>query len=145
MHLYRFSTGNPEGFDAFYVYTHEQLFSQEEFEAFAEEFLAESFEKTHKKEGFAAEDLEHVDNRFQEKGFKRIVYTALYDFEPYWNKKNIKSERLRIAIDLPDNYCKLCKREGESKETCLYYMDNHDKRMSPSEECMFILEKKNSE
>lgn len=108
MFLYKFSTGNPEGFDSFYVLTHEKEFSQEEFEAMAEQWIAESYEANHKRAGFAHLDTEYVEKAIEASGFKHIDYKASYDFEPYWGQSRIKSQRLLNAINKTENYCKMC-------------------------------------
>lgn len=129
MHLYKISTGNPEGFEAYYVYTHDYEFNQNEFVDMVEEIFAEAYEAQHKKDGCAYLDLGYVKQKMEEKGFKKIQYTAAYDFEPHCGKSLIRSQRLLKAIDLPDNYCTICEKYTSrdintlerQKETCSMY------------------------
>ena len=108
MFLYKVSTGNPEGYDTFLVFTSIQAYSQAQFESMVEECIIKVYEKSQKEQGFSSIDTDYLEELLKQQGLEKVTYTAAYDFEPYWGKTRIKSQRLLEIMDKPDNYCITC-------------------------------------
>lgn len=103
MNHYRISTGDPEGTSWSIDIDHEKVFTREEFDAIAEEALVYAFEKEHEKRKLAFVhdvEIEFVLEYLKSKGFVASEnMTASYYLEPYWNKDDVKSTKLRQWID----------------------------------------------
>lgn len=97
MYIYQLAQGNPEGTDYSFTLTHDQKFSDEEFQEICETSIVEALEKKGKTEEYVTlsfVDTEILAEILEQKGFKPVEITESYYLEPFWGKEHIKNEKL---------------------------------------------------
>jgi len=97
MYLYQLSQGNPEGTDYTLSLSHEQLFTDDQFQEICEAAIVETLERQCDKDTFVALsciDCDMLFSIFTTKGFQRTEISSSYYLEPYWGKDSIKNKEL---------------------------------------------------
>jgi hypothetical protein len=99
--------GNPEGTDFSFDMDHEKEFSQEEFDNIVEEAFVYALEKRFKKEKcvfISSVETEYMLEYLNQKGFTPSQPPIRsYYLEPYWGKKQIRSEKLMAWVNRQDS------------------------------------------